>query len=298
MGLDELATFVEVIERGTLAGAARALGLPKSTVSRRLTRLEDELGQPLLVRHSRLLRVTEAGEALYQRSVAAVRDLQEASRHVRQGAGALRGLLRITVPQDLGTSIAFAEMFAGFQRMYPEVELFVDVTDRAVDLLAEGYDFAFRGHPRPLPSTSALMIQRVGALAIGLYASPAYLDEHGRPGDPDDLGNHRFAVPATMRPEHARLTHAATGRTVELSLPAALRTTSIGFLPAAAAGGVGIAVVLARNAEPLVAAGKLERVLPDWALPGGTLSLLWPATRIASPRRRAFLDYIRANFAS
>ena len=293
MGLDEIATFVEVVEQGSLAGAARALGVPKSTVSRRLTRLEAELGEQLVQRHSRLFRVTEAGDHLYRGSVGAVRDLHEAARAVQEGAGGMRGELRITAPQDLGASIAFAELVVDFRAAYPEVELRVDITDRTVDLVAEGYDFALRAHPGRLPDSAALKMRRLGTVTIGIYGAPSYLDRQGRPQEPADLAQHLFVLPEQMGVELAVLRRRDAPEVVEpLVLRSPIRTTSMSFLPAAAVAGAGLAVVLDHNARPLVDRGQLERVLPDWQFPSGSLSLLWPASRLPNPRRRAFLDFI------
>ncbi len=112
MGLEEIGSFVEVAEQGSLAAAARVLGLPKSTVSRRIARLEQELGQELVRRGARALRLTEAGEVLYQRSAPAVRELVDAARLFRDGGAAPNGDLRLTLPVELALSAAFARLLA------------------------------------------------------------------------------------------------------------------------------------------------------------------------------------------
>ncbi len=190
MGLEDIGTFVEVAERGSLSAAARELGVPKSTVSRRIARLERELGQELIRRSSRAFRLTEAGDALYRRSAPAIRDLAEATRAVSDAGSEPRGDLRVTAPIDLGTATRFVEFLIAFHDARPQVRLSIDLTDRYVDLAAEGYDLAFRVHSHALEDRATLKMRRIGPFTVGLYASPRYLDRAGRPAHPSELVDH------------------------------------------------------------------------------------------------------------
>src|SRR5690606_11309583 len=150
MSLEDLASFVAAADQGSLTGAAHALGVPKSTISRRLARLEEALGQQLAWRTSRTFRLTEAGEALYRRSAPALLDLDEALGAARDASTEPAGALRITAPVDLGGSAPMAEAMVRFAQTWPRLQLEVDLSDRVVDLVAEGVDVACRLHTGPL----------------------------------------------------------------------------------------------------------------------------------------------------
>lgn len=290
MSIQEIATFVEAAEQGSMAGASRALGIPTSTVSRRIHRLEDELGAKLVEVHSRLFRLTEVGDALLRRSSSAVRDLRDALHAVRDGGNGLRGQLSITVAQDLGASAPMAELLAAFRAEHPEVELLIDLDDRPVDLTAEGIDFAFRIHSRPLKAQGSLMTRALGPALAGMFASPAYVAEHGSPQTVEQLADHTTICPSFVNvlSFHQR----STGRKVDVELTSPVQSTSVSFMAPAARANMGIAPVSILVADPFVQRGELVRVLPDWHMASANMSLLWPGTRLPSPRRRTFLDFV------
>ena len=291
MGLEDIGTFVQAAERGSLTAAARELKVPKSTVSRRIARLERELGQQLIRRSSRTFRLTEAGEALYRQSAPAIRDLTEATRAVSEVGSAPRGDLRVTAPFDLGVALPFVQFLVGFRAACPEVRLVVELTDRYVDLAAEGYDLAFRIHSHALEDRSSLTVRKVGPFTVGMYASPRYLDEAGRPTHPSELIHHQtVGFPMLGSPELWTLqTRGAMPETFPVR--PSLLTSTVSFLPAALEAGAGISFVANFIAQSAVARGALERVLPEWEMPAASFSLVWPASRQTSPRLRAFLDY-------
>lgn len=292
MRLEDLATFVEAAEAGSLVGAARVLGVPKSTVSRRVARLESDLGEELLQRHARLFRLTDIGQGLYERSAGSVRDLQRATREVHDAHKDVAGELRITMPQDLGASDAMVGLFTSFRAAYPSIALYLEFSDRRVDLVAERFDFAIRAHIGPLDSTDALKVRRLGRMSVRLYASPAYLEHAGHPEHPSDLTAHAMLAPHFQRGAFDwNLVHRTTGDTVQIKVTSDFRASGITFLPFVAAQGAGIAPVPQFTAVSSQFGRSLVPVLPDWELPSATLSLLWPASRLPHPRRRAFLDY-------
>jgi DNA-binding transcriptional LysR family regulator len=294
MGLVEVGTFVEAASRGSVTAAARALALPKSTVSRRIRRLEDEIGRPLLNRDSRRLRLTDAGEQLFRRSVSAVRDLEEAERAVREAATEPAGELRITAPRDLGASPPLVKLFCGFRREHPHVRLTVDLSDRLVDIVAEGFDFAIRLHDEPLVERAGIKVRRLGSLDAGLYAHSDYLDRTGRLAHPDDLVNHECL--GTVSPAGSTrwaLRWRGEGPAVALELEPGVCSNSMTFVQGAVLAGAGVGILPNFIGAELIG---VERVLPGWELPSGTLSLLWPASRHQAPRLRAYVDYLAAGF--
>ncbi len=293
MSIQEIATFVEAAEKGSMAAASRALGVPTSTVSRRIHRLEEALGVQLVETHARLFRLTEAGDALLKRSAAAVRDLREAAHAIRDGSDTVRGQLRISAALDLGSSAAMARLLADFRSLNPGIELLVDLADRRVDLMAEGVDFAFRIHVGALRAQPSLMVRRLATLSGGLFASPSYLARHGTPRSVEELAQHSLISPTFQLPW--RLCHTPTGSVEILETIAPVRSTSLSFMVPAACADMGIAPAPGLVVGPSLARGELVRVLPQWHLLAASLSLLWPASRLPAPRRRTFLDFVVAH---
>jgi DNA-binding transcriptional LysR family regulator len=292
MGLEEIGTFIEAVDRGSLTAAGNALGVPKSTVGRRIARLEAELGQELLRRTSRTFALTAAGEALYQRAAPAVRDLTEAARFAREDDAALVGELKVTVTVDLGSSLPFVRLCARFHELHPGVRLTVDLSDRMVDLVAEGVDVAFRVHGGPLPDRALLRARRVGPFRFAMYASPAYLARRDAPEHPGALVNHA-CIGMSFFDQGWPLAHAG-GPAEIFPIGPGLRGSGTGFHPTAVTVGAGIGLLPACIGEELVASGLAERVLPGWESPAATLSLVWPVSRVSSRRLRAFLDHVLA----
>ncbi len=298
MALENLASFVMAVDRGSLTGAAKALGVPKSTISRRLARLEEALGQQLVLRTSRAFRLTEAGEALYRRSAPALLDLDAAMDATRDAAAEPVGPLRITAPVDLGSSTAFASAMIRFAATWPRLRLTVDLSDRMVDLVAEGVDVGCRLHTGPLEDRASLKVRRLRQLEMGLFATRDYLDREGRPDHVEALNTHalvRIELPGGSSP------WPLLGQLPDLEGPdrpagSGLTTTSMNFAAAAVAAGAGIGLlpVLVANALPTA----VERVLPELDVAAPTLSLVWPSSRQLSPRVRAFVDFMAATFAT
>jgi len=297
MTLEDLASFVTAVDNGSLTGAARALGVPKSTISRRLARLEESLGQQLVLRTSRAFRLTEAGEALYRRSAPALLDLDAAVDAERDAAAEPVGALRVTAPVDLGGSAPFASAMVRFAAAWPRLRLTVDLSDRIVDLVAEGVDVGCRLHTGPLEDRASLKVRRLRQVAMGLFATQAYLDHAGRPVRLAELNAHelvRFERPGGAGPwplleQLPDLDGRATrGRGVT--------TTSMSFAAAAVAAGAGIGLLPVLVAQALPTA--VERVLPEVDVAAPTLSIVWPASRQLSPRVRAFVDFMAATFAT
>lgn len=289
--LEEMGTFVRAAEQGSLSAAARSLGVPKSTVSRRIARLEAALGVELVRRTSRTFRLTEAGEALLRRAGPAVRDLEEAARGAGDLSGEPSGELRLTAPVDVGTSEPFVRFLVQFAARHPGIQVNLDTSDRFVDLDAEGFDVAVRMHSGPLDDRSGLKVRRLGQVEAGVYASPEYLAAHGTPAHPRELVAHR-AVSVDRTPIRDAWPLLGPGDAAPTWYPVrpAFLGHSLGFLPAALASGAGVGFLFHLLAADLLAAGRVVRVLPEWRGPAATVSVLWPATRHVSPRVRALLD--------
>lgn len=284
--------FLEVVERQSFRGAARALGVAKSTLSQRVAQLEEQLGAPLLVRTTRSVKLTEIG-ARYHREVApAIAALRSAQAMVGCLTEQPSGHLRITAPFELGQAI-LGDVLATYAARYPAVSVQADLIDRRVDLIAEGYDLALRAGPL---RDSALIARRLGGPQHeGIFASPAYLRQAGTPTDPRELSAHRCVVmhgaqSPTLWPfkgPHRQRTVAVTPH---------MSVNSIQVVCALAIAGVGLARLPASYAAPAVAAGQLVEVLQPFALPPRQLFAVYPRALAKAAALRGMVDLLTETF--
>jgi len=289
----DLLVFAHVADLGSFSRAAQKTGLPKSTVSRRIAGLERVLGERLLLRTTRRQTLTEFGTLLldHARQVVAEVDAVVTLRELRQAAPS--GRLRVSMPSDIAT-LLLADALAAFVARYPQISLELDLSPRRVDLLSEGFDVAVR--MGELASDSLLAARRLATLPAGLYASPGYIAIHGRPETPEDLSRHQSlrllgrngeAAPWELRRGDVRWRHVPPGRVVA-NAPDAL----IGMARA----GAGIAAVLDYFGAEDVRRGTLERLLPDWTLPGMVASAVFPGRKLMPPKARVFIDMLSTAF--
>jgi DNA-binding transcriptional LysR family regulator len=297
MSLDanDLILFARVIEAGSFSRAAERTGLPKSTLSRRITALETKLGERLLTRSTRRLAITEFGERILDHARRLLDETEAASAMALHRQDTPRGVLRVSLPPDFG-ELDLTPMLLQFAADYPEVRLELDLSPRRVDLLAERFDLAVRIATR-LPDDATLVARKLCELANGLYASPAYLMRYGVPANPGALldhiglrliGGNGEAVPW-------RLTR---GAELWEGLPnGPLAANSPGLQRDLAAHGMGIVGLAERFAVKWVEQGLLKRVLPEWALPTVTIWCVTPGRRLLPARTLAFIDMLRSTLA-
>lgn len=298
----DLLLFAQVAEAGSFTLAASQLGWPKSTLSRRISALEDRLGERLMRRTTRRLTLTEFGAAVLEhaREVVAQTDATLALAEHRQAQPS--GLLRVSMPADLAVGVLAAAL-ARFVRAHPLVTLELDLSPRRVDLVAENYDLALRGGA--LPDDATLSARRVATFEGGLYAAPAWVAEHARgwqhpaqlrAEDVAGRSAHGLVLSAPgrpLRPWSLSRRGADGGQEVWSGLP--LRSTQAN-LPALllemAAAGLGVTATADRLAQPLVAAGRLVRLLPDWWLPPEPFWAVFPGRRLMPAKTRAFVEML------
>lgn len=292
MNLIDLETFVLVADIGTMKGAAGRLGVPTSTVSRRVSRLEDGLGLALLRRAHRTFTLTEHGEHLFVRCAPLFDELDGVVRALSDQFPVPRGVLRVTAPQDLGATAFVAEVLTAFMSRWPEVSLDVELTNRRVSLAEEGFDVALRAHGPDIPGSASLMVRRLGISSIGLYASPGYLQDEGAPAEPASLASHRCLANDIYGGRADWTLYRGEGEVLAVGFEASVVANDFGLLLQAAISGAGISALPTFLAGPPLREGRLVRVLPEWRLEGGYLSLLWPRSRHMSPRVRAFIDFM------
>lgn len=288
---NERETFVAVVEGGTLSAAARALGLPVSTVSRQVSRLEERLGVRLLNRTTRRVTPTDSGQSYFERCRRIVAEAREADDEVRQLHGAPRGLLRISAPPTNLRATAVERLVAAFMARYPEIEVEVVVDSRFVDLVGEGYDVALRGG---ILRDSSLISRRLLRMPTGLVAAPDYLAGRGRPRRVADLARHHLLVQRAPG-RQARWPLSPRG---SLPVRGRLSCNDLAMARTAAVAALGIAYMPLILVEEDLARGLLERVLPN-AVGRDTdgLHLVYPQGRLPSARLRAFIDFAVDFFA-
>lgn len=289
MRFDELAVFVEVAESGSIAAAARRLGVPKSTVGRALSRLEKDLGTVLVRRMASGPSLTEPGRALASLAsphVSALRDVASAISHEE---GEIHGTLRVTAPVDVA-QVVLGPLVASFVARHPRVTVEVDATIRLVDLVGEGVDLAIRVARKTLASSS-LVARKIGRLDLGLYAGSAYVATRGAPKRPDDLVAHDHVV---LMGREGRAVLALEGPRGNVRVPVRGRTSAndFFFMREAIAAGAGVGPLPWFVAHGELASGRLVRVLPDHRLAGTTVFLVHAPLRPLPRKIEVFRSYL------
>ncbi len=293
MNLTDLHTFSLVAESGTISGAAQRLNVPKSTVSRRVKRLEDALGQALLKRSPRSVVLTEIGTALYQRSAPSLKELNAAVDAIVDGDREPTGTLRLTTVPGFGQSSLFLDCIRSYGLKFPRTQIDLELTPRLVNLIDENFDVGVRLHTNLLPDSASLMSRRLFKFSRAMYATPAYLKEMGMPQGLQDLRHHRIAAHSIIdvRPiDWHKDGSPCDAVAMPLPSPRWLINDSAG-LERFVLTGAGLACLTTIEGEALVEQGKLARVLPQYEQTGATASLVWPSTRHLAPRVRAFIDH-------
>lgn len=287
MRIDDLLLLAQVHKAGSLSAASRLLGLPKATLSRRLTALETSVGARLFVPGASRLTLTDLGAQLAERAAQHDEDIAETREWLASREVVPVGRLRVAVPAELAM-LVLADSLARFVRRYPRVELEVDTTPRRVDLFNEPYDVAVRVGPVDDPD---LVARRFMLLERGLYASPAYLKGRPAPQTPADLQAHDFILMSQSRGNNKRkLLNGA--QAVEISLGGPLETNSIGVVLALTRAGGGIGSFPFGMVAADVEAGTLLPVLPDWRYEPLPVYLLTASRRLMPAKTRAFIDHL------
>ncbi|HEU0223768.1 MAG TPA: LysR family transcriptional regulator [Paracoccaceae bacterium] len=290
MELEDLRSFVEVVESGGFNRAARRLGVSKSIVSRRITRLEAALGTRLVSRTTRGISPTEAGLEFKARSERILADLEEAHEAVAQRAAGVVGCLRLSAPLSFGLRHV-APVLAEMARRHPRLELDVSYSDRHVDLIGERFDAAIRiGMLRD----SSLVARRIAPVRSVLVASPDYLARHGRPSVPADLAQHECLI-YTGRSE-ADWQFRAGNRTISIRPEGRLRSDSGDALLQWAIGGLGIAEIPSFLLADAIESGRLAPVLLDHPMPEGGIHVVRPPGPRVPGKVRLLIDTLVEHF--
>jgi DNA-binding transcriptional LysR family regulator len=279
MDLLALADFNLVARHGGFGRAARETGRPKATLSRRVAELEADLGLRLFERGARLLKLTQEGRALHERTGALLAEIDETAAALASGGDRPRGRLRISAPL-LFSQTAMGMLAAGFARAYPDVRLEVTTEDRPVDMVEEGYDLVIRVNPDPDENLVGRIFLRDRLVVV---AAPHL----ARPAD-------GAPVPAVVRPVGDQAAWQVAGQP-DIAIDPVLRLSSLVMVRDAVRAGVGAGCLPASVVSHDLAAGRLVR-WGDVAGPEIALWALYPSRRLLSARVSAFLDYLKAAF--
>jgi DNA-binding transcriptional LysR family regulator len=292
--LNDLFYFARVVEHGGFAPTGRALGVPKSTLSRRIALLEDRLGSRLLQRSSRHFAVTEIGETFYRHCLAMIAEAEAALEAVETNQAAPRGTLQVTCPVSLMLS-QVAPMVSHFMVAHPLVSVRLSATNRRVDVIDEGVDIALRVRFPPLDS-EGLIMKRLAESRQLLVASPLLLDRTVHPRSPSDLTRLPGIDMIRSTPKHTWTLQDAAGDVVDIGFEPRYAADDMFALRQAALDGIGVVQLPDYIVAEQVGSGSLEVVLPKCMLPVGVIHAVFASRRGLSPAVRSFVDFLAAEF--
>jgi DNA-binding transcriptional LysR family regulator len=290
---NDLLLFARVVDEGSFSRAAERLGLPKSTVSRRLAALEAHLGERLLLRTTRKLTVTEFGQAVLAHAHHVVEDVEAAESLAQNRQSEPSGKLRVTMPNDLANMI-LAPILTAFAEQYPKITLDIDLSARFVDLIDESFDVALR--PGNLRDDATLAARRVATFSSSLYAAPSYVARRGTPSEPEALMEHEALRVLNRAGEPMTWVLRRGDSQWEGVPPGRATANSPEFLMRMALAGAGIVIVNDHFALQYLESGALVPVLPDWNVAPVDLWAVFPGRRLMPAKTRVFLDMIAAKF--
>lgn len=283
--------FVHVVEKQGFTAAARALGIPKSRISRHVQQLEDKLDARLLQRTSRRVVVTEAGQAYYLHAREALDQMAAAEAAVQRKANRLEG--RVTVSCSVGMAqFGLSRILPQFLADNPRVDIVQKVSNQMVDLIGSGVDVAIRGHMEQLPDSS-LIQTRLSRVRWDLFCAPDYMDRLAPTAGPEALADQPglcLGAPGPVPRWH--LTDAA-GQALVVPYRLRFASDDMQTLKAAAAEGVGLVALPSYVCQPELDAGTLVRPCPDWSAGQPQISLLMPSRQGVAPAVEAFVDFLK-----
>jgi DNA-binding transcriptional LysR family regulator len=284
--LNEILVFARVVEAGSFTTAAAELGMPKSTVSRKVTELEERLKARLLQRTTRQLSLTDVGRTYYDYCARIVAELEDAERAVSSLQEAPRGTLRVTAGTNAGW---LGPIVSDFLRRYPEVRLELSCSGRVVDLIEERFDLGIRAGTL---ADSTLIARNLGVVRWFLVATPAYLKKRGRPKSPDDLRAHDCLL-FGAGPGSPSVKLESEGQSAQVTVSPRMLVNDMDVLRASAIVGLGIGVLPGFQCVDDLLTRKLERVLRAWDIPSTPIHVVYPTARHITPKVRAFVEHLQ-----
>lgn len=291
--IEGLPVFVRTVREGSFSAAARALDLTPSAVSKQIGRLEDRLSVRLFNRTTRRLSLTEEGAAFYERASRILADLEDAAECVSSLKAVPRGRLRVTLPTAYGI-LHLLPALPDFMARCPEVTLEIDLNDRIVNMVEEGFDLALRVGDL---EDSSLIGRRLAPNRRVLAAAPSYLAERPAPARPEDLAAHSCLVYTYRAQRHDWHLVDESGRESVVAVAGNLETNNPMMLREAALAGLGVVLLPLWIIGPDLKAGRLQHLLPTHHWPDSAIQAVYPPGRHLSAKVRSFLDFLVERFA-
>ena len=288
--LNDLYYFAMVVDHGGFAAAERALGIPKSRLSRRISQLETEMGVRLLQRSTRRFAVTDVGQSVHRHAQSMLAEAAAAREVVDRLSAEPRGVVRASIPVSLAQH-QMPLLLPEFLAKYPQVRVQLQVSNRRVDVINEGMDLAIRVRSK-LDDDGSLVMRSFGRIEELLVASPKYLDRAGRPTEPEQLREH---VTLTMSEDEVKQRwdlQGADGEIRRIDIKPRVSGFDFPMLMALAKQGLGVTMLPETLCSEAVRAGELEVVLPAWHLPQGIAHLVFASRRGLLPAVRVFIDFL------
>lgn len=298
MNINDWLIFVQIVDIGGLSAASRRLGIPKSTLSRRLSRLEDDFGSRLLNRRGRTFELTEAGHLFYKEAHDLAGRIADARERLTESSQQEGGILRMTAPKAPGGTF-LGVWLAEFLQLHPNIRIELDLSDQIINLFEQGYDLAMRVGPL---TDSSLIARKLGTSERILVASPEYINQHGQPDDPDELSQHNcigFSEQHSGRgswllnhPKQNRKKKGSNKKSMQVDFYPVIRNDDMATTLCMAREGAGIAMIPAFVCNDSMQSGKLQRVLPQWYGPTAEFYLVYIERELMPNRLRLLVDFL------
>ena len=294
--LNDLYYYAQVVDHGGFAPAGRALGLPKSKLSRRIALLEERLGVRLIQRSTRHFSVTEIGQTFYAHCKAMLVEAQAAQEAIDLTRSEPRGTVRMSCPTALLDAVV-APLLADYMAAHPHVDVHLEATDRRVDVIGEGIDVALRVRPPPLED-SDLVMRVLAERSQCLVAGPALVERHGLPGGPADLSRYPSLDLGVPQNEHVWRLHGPDGAQATVYHRPRLVTRGMLALRAAAVAGVGVVQLPTMLIQAQLDRGELVRVVPQWRPRQEIVHAVFASRRGLLPAVRGLIEFLGEGFAA
>lgn len=288
----DLEAFVAVVELESFSAAADRLQVAKSAVSRRVSQLENRLGASLLNRTTRKLSLTESGKVFYQQAKQILDDLSDAEQQVSDQQGELRGTIRIAAPLSFGI-LHLAPVVAAFMKHHPDVEVDLDLNDRLVNLVEDGFDMAIR---IGLLEDSNLVSRKISQMSVVTAASPEYLQSHGVPQSPLDLEKCDGLEYSNLPRQRRWVFEDSAGKVFIPKVPCRIQANNGNVLIKMAVEGLGVLRSPSFMADTALQQGRLVRILEEWDMPPIPMYAIYPPGRHLSRRVRVLTDFLVERF--
>jgi DNA-binding transcriptional LysR family regulator len=286
--LTRMRAFIDVVEAEGFSAAGRKIGRSKALLSKYVRELEDELGALLLNRTTRQFSLTEAGHTYYKRASEIVREIDNLADVVRESSGDVRGRIKLSAPRTFADA-PIGQSLIDFAKEHPDIVLEINLDDRFVDLVEEGFDLAIR---ITRLESSSLIARRLAPFSVCLCASPELITKHGEPKRPQDLAN----LPCIIDTNGRWLSNwpflGDGNEAISVSVSGPIEVNSPMAARAAAVAGLGFVILPDFIAEPDIADGKLVAMLGDRILPGGGIFAVYPHRRYLPAKVRVFVDFL------